>query len=52
MGYKILGFVVWQGGKLYFRRHSQGSRRKVVMTAVAGLVLGGAIVAQRHHAAE
>ncbi len=47
MGYKILGFVVWQGGKWYLRRRFQGTRRKVVIAGLAALLICGAVAAQR-----
>jgi hypothetical protein len=54
MGYKLLGFVVWQGVKLYLRRRLPSSPPKAALAAgVAGVVLaGGALVAvQRRSAA-
>jgi hypothetical protein len=48
MGYKILGYAVWNGGKLYVRRkYGGGTARKaaafgVVGVAVAVLVARGA----------
>jgi hypothetical protein len=47
MGYKLLGFAVWQGGKWYLRRRLPDAKRKV---AIGGAVLAvgvGALVAQR-----
>jgi hypothetical protein len=41
MGYKILGYLVWQGGKWYARRRLRGARRTVAISAVAALVLVG-----------
>jgi hypothetical protein len=41
MGYKLLGFVVWQGGKWYLRRRMQGLRPKLAVGGVAVLVLAG-----------
>jgi hypothetical protein len=46
MGYKILGYLVWNGGKVYMRqRYGGGSRRLaaagIVGLAVAALVVGG-----------
>jgi hypothetical protein len=49
MGYKILGFLVWQGGKLYLGRKVNGVGRKVAIAGLAGLIVGGVIVAQRQH---
>jgi hypothetical protein len=49
MGYKLLGFVVWQGGKLYLRRRT-GLRLKVAIAALGALVVGGVVVSQRQNA--
>ncbi len=45
MGYKLLGFVVWQGVRLYLRRRLNGSGRKLAIAAAGGAVLAGAAVA-------
>ena len=50
MGYKLLGFVVWHGGKWYVRRRIQGTARKAAIAALGALALGGLIVAQRQNA--
>ena len=47
MGYKLLGFVVWQGGKWYIRRRFSGARRKLVVAGLAAVVVGGVLAAQR-----
>jgi hypothetical protein len=47
MGYKILGFAVWQGGKWYLRRRFQGARRKAAIALLAGLVVAGGVAVQR-----
>ena len=50
MGYKALGFVVWQGGKWWMRRKLSGRQAKLAVAGlgVAGVaVLGGAIAAGR-----
>jgi hypothetical protein len=52
MGYKILGFIVWQGGKLFLRRRTEGAARKAALAGLAGLVVGGMIVAQRQHSCD
>jgi hypothetical protein len=49
MAYKLLGFVVWQGGKWYLRRRFHGTRRKLAVTALAGLFIAGAVAVQRRH---
>ncbi|HWG09216.1 MAG TPA: hypothetical protein VN672_09435 [Solirubrobacteraceae bacterium] len=43
-GYKILGLVVWRGGRWYLRRHTP-SRRKLLV-ALAALV-GAGVLARR-----
>jgi hypothetical protein len=49
MGYKLLGFLVWQRAKWRLRRRCQRLLRKAAMAAVVGLaVAGGAAVARRH----
>jgi hypothetical protein len=51
MGYKILGFVVWQVGKWYFRRRFPDAPRQLALMGLGGLVLvtalAGARAAQR-----
>jgi hypothetical protein len=47
MGYRILGFAVWHGGKWYLRRRYGDRPRQI---AIGALVLGGiaaALIAQR-----
>jgi hypothetical protein len=47
MGYKVLGFVVWQGAKFYLRRRYPGAGRKAAVAALAGgLTVGGVAVAR------
>jgi hypothetical protein len=46
MGYKFLGFIVWQGGKWYVRRRV-GARRKVAIVAVSSAAVAGLVAAQR-----
>jgi hypothetical protein len=50
MGYKLLGFAVWQGGKWYMRRRAGDFARKAAITGVAALAVGGLVVAQRQQA--
>ena len=52
MGYKLLGYMVWQGGKWYARRRLPSAPPKVaVMAGAAGVVLaGGALVAVQRRA--
>lgn len=47
MGYKILGFVVWQAMKLVVRRKLAANRGKVAVGAVSAVVVGGLAVARR-----
>ena len=49
MGYKLLGFVVWQGGKLYLRRQQPELSRKLAIAGAAGaaLLVGGVAVQRR-----
>ena len=51
MGYKFLGFVVWQGLRLYLRRRLNGGTNKLAIAGAAGaaglLVAGAAVAAQR-----
>ena len=47
MGYKILGFAVWQGTKWYLRRNVTGVRGKVVIAAAGAAVVAGVLVAGR-----
>jgi hypothetical protein len=39
--------VLWQVGKWCPRRRFQGARRKLAVAVLAGLLLAGAVVAQR-----
>ena len=52
MGYKLLGFLVWQLGKVYLRRRMSGTAGTVAIAGLAVAVVGGAIVAQRQHASD
>jgi hypothetical protein len=47
MGYKLLGFVVWKGAKLYLRRRYGDKPRNVALGAIVLAAIGGLIVAQR-----
>jgi hypothetical protein len=40
-GYRILGFVVWQGGKWYLRRRIRPARK----LAAGGLLAAGTLLA-------
>jgi uncharacterized protein involved in exopolysaccharide biosynthesis len=39
MGYKALGFVVWQGAKWYLRRRFPNAQRNLAIAGVGGLLL-------------
>ena len=50
MGYKILGYVVWNGAKWFLRNRKPGRGVKLTLAAGAGLAVAGgaaAVVAQR-----
>jgi hypothetical protein len=51
MGYKILGFAVWQGTKLYMRRRVGGFKAKLAIAGVGALVVAGVAAAGRQAAA-
>ena len=50
MGYKLLGYVVWRGGKWYVRRRWPRARRGLAIGAVVALVLAGVLTAPRQRA--
>jgi hypothetical protein len=50
MGYKVLGFVVWQGAKLYIRRRVDGTQAKVALAGVSAAAVASALAAARHQA--
>lgn len=50
MGYKILGFAVWQGAKWYLRRQVTDSRTKIAVAGVSAAVAVGLIAAGRQAA--
>ena len=53
MGYKVLGFAVWQGGKAYLRWRFPGGGRKVTIAALAGgAIVGGLAVARTARSAQ
>jgi hypothetical protein len=47
MGYKLLGFAVWQGGKWYARRRLSGARRKMIIAGASTVAVAGLVAAQR-----
>jgi hypothetical protein len=42
MGYKVLGFAVWQGGKWYVRHRFSGTAPKLALVGAAALTSGSA----------
>jgi hypothetical protein len=50
MGYKILGFAVWQGTKWYMRRRVGGFKAKLAIAGVGALVVAGVAAAGRQAA--
>lgn len=52
MGYKLLGFVVWQGGKLYLRKRVSGAARKAAIAGLTAAVVGGLIAVQRQQSGD
>jgi hypothetical protein len=51
MGYRLLGFAVWQAGKWYARRKFSGVSRKIAIAGVSAAVIGGVVAAGRAAAA-
>jgi hypothetical protein len=47
MGYKLLGFAVWQGGKWYVRRRFGGVRGKLIVAGLTGVAIAVVMAAQR-----
>ena len=47
MGYKLLGFAVWNIGKLVVRRkvRSAASTRNLAIAGVVGVAIAGALIA-------
>jgi hypothetical protein len=50
MGYKLLGFAVWQGSKWYVRRRISGARAKVAVAGIGAAVVAGVLIAGRQAA--
>ena len=48
MGYKVLGFVVWRGGKWWFRRKLSDGPAKLAVAGLGAAVVAGAVAAGRH----
>jgi hypothetical protein len=52
MGYKLLGYAVWQGVKWYLRgktptKSRKPSSRTLAVAGIGGALIAGAVVAQR-----
>jgi hypothetical protein len=47
MGYRLLGFAVWQGGKWYLSRRFSGTKRKVVVAGLGAVVVAGVVAASQ-----
>jgi hypothetical protein len=43
MGYKILGFLVWRGGRLYLARKYPNAPRKIAIGGATAAAVGAAI---------
>jgi hypothetical protein len=51
MGYKLLGFVVWQAGKWWTRRKLSGTPAKLALGGFGAALVAGALLAGRQAAA-
>jgi hypothetical protein len=49
MGYKVLGFAVWHGGRWYLRRRYGDRPRRVALGALVAAGIVAALVAQRRN---
>jgi hypothetical protein len=47
MGYKALGFIVWQAGKWYARRKLSGASSKIAIAGLAAAIVAAVIAAGR-----
>ena len=47
LGYQLLGFAVWKGGKWYIHRRYGDTPRRVALGALLGLVLAALILGGR-----
>ena len=43
MGYKLLGFTIWQSSKRIARRRFLANRQKIATSTVASVVMAGVI---------
>ena len=47
MADRILGFLVWQGARLYVRRRFRGFRRTAIVAGLGVVVVAGVVAAGR-----
>ena len=47
MGYKLLGFIVWQGIRIYLRNSNKGTALKAGLAGVGAVAIAGAVFAGR-----
>jgi len=47
MGYKALGFLVWQGGKWYARRKLSATSSRLAIAGLGAAIVAGIIAAGR-----
>ncbi len=47
MGYKALGFIVWQGGKWWARRKLSATTSRFAVAGLGAAVIAGVLVAGR-----
>jgi hypothetical protein len=47
MGYRLLGFIVWQGIRLYLRNSNKGKAVKAGLAGAGALAIAGAVFAGR-----
>jgi hypothetical protein len=50
MGYKLLGFAVWQASKWYLRRRMPSARRKMGIVVLMGAIMAVVLAAGRRPA--
>lgn len=51
MGYRLLGFLVWRGGKWYLKRRFSGASRKLAIAGLAGTLIAAALIVGRQRRA-
>jgi hypothetical protein len=44
MGYKVLGYVVWQGAKLYLRKRFPHAQRNLAVAGIGGVAVAAVAV--------